>query len=103
MTDRDDLLATMYDDDTVVSVPIQQNDLRTRKIRVGVVEYEVPTVEYMRHLEQRLTQQSEMINQQRRVISRIEAILHGTRTFVRRHSDSIGDMRQELSRKVDHS
>jgi hypothetical protein len=102
MIDHDDLLATMYDDDAVVVPPVAA-PVGTRKIRVGIVEYEVPTVEYVRQLEQLLAQQTQMINQHRRAIQRLDMLLHGTRKFVRRYGDTISDIQLDMIRKVDHS
>jgi hypothetical protein len=103
MSDRDDLLATMYDDEVVVPVAPLDVTPGTRKIRVGIAEYEVPTVEYVRQLEQLLTQQSHMITQLRHAMHRMESLHHGTRSYVRRYGDAIGDIRAQLLRKVDHS
>ena len=92
--DRDDLLAAMYNDEEAKpSVPLEQSGLRTRKIRVGIVEYEVPTLEWVRHLEQMVQHQADMIEQQRREIDRLDALLRGTRNFVRRQTDNLYDLR----------
>lgn len=103
MSDRDDLFASMYDDDMQAAPKPIDPAPGTRRIKVGIIEYEVPTVEYVRQLEHLLVQQAHMLDQQRRAIHRIETLLHGTRNFVRRHGDVIGDMRSELTRKVDHT
>lgn len=93
--DRDDLLAAMYNDDEAPApkLPLEQGGLRTRKIRVGIVEYEVPTLEWVRHLEQLVQHQADMIEQQRRALDRLDALLRGTRNFVRRQTDNLFDLR----------
>lgn len=99
--DHDDLLAAMYSDDieapTTTHNPIEPSNLRTRKIRVGVVEYEVPTKEYMRHLEQMVMQQAQTIEQMRREMTRLRTDLHGTRVYLYRQNDHLSDMRRELT------
>jgi hypothetical protein len=88
--DRTELLTAMYRDDaaeTATQVPVEPGQQRSRKIRVGIIEYEVPTMEYMRHLEHIIAQQAQMLAQQRRLIARIESGAHTTRSFVRRHAD----------------
>lgn len=102
--DRDELLATMYRDDEPDIQPapsIDQRQMRSRKIRVGIIEYEVPTVEYVQHLEQIIAQQAQMLAQHRRVIARMESAAHGARNFLRHQADNIVDIRHELARKVD--
>jgi hypothetical protein len=80
----------MYtDDEPTKAVPIEQSGLRSRKIHVGAIEYEVPTVDYVHHLEQSVMQQAKMIDQMRREIARMNVLLHGTRNFVRRQTDTI--------------
>ncbi len=44
---------------------------KTRRIRVGIVEYEVPTVEAVAHLEQIVAQQANEIAQQKRLLIRL--------------------------------
>jgi hypothetical protein len=89
--DREQLLAAMYNDPDPVAkaTPIEQTGLRSRKIRVGIVEYEVPTVEYVQQLERLVTQQADLLTQHRRTIDRVTAMLYGTRNFVRRQAESL--------------
>jgi len=101
---REDLLSAMYDDDdgnaTERAVPLNNSD--SRRIRVGIIEYEVPTIDYVRRLEQLIVQQAQMLEQQRRVIARVEGMLLGTRNFVRRHGETLNDLRFDMTHKVDH-
>lgn len=103
--DHDDLMAAMYSDDDDAqpsSKPIDPGNLRTRKIRVGIVEYEVPTPDYVRHLEQLVLQQAHNMQLMQREMARLRVELHGTRHFVNRQSDNIADLRRDLtSRRVD--
>jgi hypothetical protein len=92
---REDLIPVMYtddDDEPTKAIPLEQSGLRSRKIRVGAIDYEVPTVDYVRHLEQSVMQQAKTIDYMRREITRMNALLHGTRNFVRRQTDTISDM-----------
>ena len=86
--DRNELLATMYHDDEAdgtARVPIEQGHQRSRKIRVGIIEYEVPTMDALRHLEHTIAQQAQMLAQQRRLIARIESGTHTTRNLMRQY------------------
>jgi len=101
----EDLLATMYADeeeDARESHAPSTTLARTRLIKVGIIEYEVPTVEYMRFLEATITQQAHILDQYHHALERIQAMLQGTRGHVRRHVAAIDDMRQELSRRAGH-
>ena len=93
--DRDELLAAMYNDDAAPApnMPLEQSGLRSRKIRVGIVEYEVPTMEWVRHLEQLVQHQADLLEQQRRSLDRLDGLLRGTRSFVRRQTDALSDLR----------
>lgn len=103
--DHDDLMAAMYSDDETqppTSKPIEPTNARTRKIRVGIVEYEVPTKEYIQHLEQLLMRQAQTIEQMQREMTRLRVELHGTRNFLHRQHDNLIDMRRELTtRRID--
>jgi hypothetical protein len=85
----------MYNDESepAKNAPLEQSGLRTRKIRVGIVEYEVPTQEWVRHLEQLVQHQADLIEQQRRALDRLDTLLRGTRSFVRRQTDTLFDPR----------
>jgi hypothetical protein len=98
---REDLLAAMYDDDAPDMPTIPIDNGISRRIRVGVIEYEVPTVDYVRRLEQIILQQAQTLEQQRRTINRIEGMLMGTRNYLRRHGDALSDLRYDMARKVD--
>ena len=99
----DDLLAMMYSDEaTVPTVATEASTARTRTIKVGIIEYEVPTVEYMRFLEATIAQQAYTIDQHRHAIERIQTLLQGTRGYVRRHAGALDDIRQNLTRRSDH-
>ena len=93
--DKDQLLAAMFSDDEVKpSVPLEKSGARTRKIRVGIVEYEVPTLEWVRHLEQTVLHQADLLEQQRRELDRLGVMLRGTRNFIRRQTDAIDTRRR---------
>jgi len=95
----DELLAAMYDQDAEKAIAIQPRDPRIRRIRVGIVEYEVPTLEYVRQLEQLILRQADTLEQQRRAIERLTTSMHGTRSFVRHQTNHLSDIRAELQRR----
>lgn len=57
---------------------------RTRKVRVGAVEYELPTVEYVQQLEQLVHQQARMLEQHRRAIGSLHRSLTAASNAIRR-------------------
>ena len=95
----DALLAAMYNLEDEPKITVQPQDPRSRRIRVGIVEYEVPTVEYLRQLEQIILRQADTLEQQRRAIERLTTAVHGTRKFVRHQSTHLSDIRAELHRR----
>jgi hypothetical protein len=105
--DRAELLSAMYQDDEVENKasdvsPIDPTGFnRTRRIRVGIVEYQVPTVEYVSRLEQLIAQQARTIEQQKRSIERLEGFVLSTRNFIRRQTSRIQEIQTDLESKVD--
>lgn len=96
MTDKDDLLAAMYTIDDKPSQPVEQSNPRSRKIRVGIIEYEVPSMAYVQHLEQIVMQQANELARQQRALDRISALLYGTRNFLRRQTDPLQNRRTRM-------
>lgn len=98
------LLAAMYDtdDDEAPSVaPVEPAAAaRTRKIRVGIVEYEVPTVEYVTRLEQMLAQQQATIERQHRTLVRMQVAMAILRRAVRGQSTAMREVYNELDTKL---
>lgn len=96
-----ELMAAMYhiDDADPTDAMIPPQDMRSRRIRVGIVEYEVPTVEYVRHLERLILRQANLLEQQRRMLERLAGGMHGTRNFVRRQAGGLADLRGDLTRR----
>jgi len=96
-----ELLAAMYhvDDDEHPGAMIQPQDMRSRRIRVGIIEYEVPTVEYVQHLERLILRQAGLLEQQRRMLERLAGSMHGTRDFIRRQAGGVADLRGEVTRR----
>src|SRR3954467_5337350 len=87
--DRAAILSTMYQAEdepderapTSTKAAVAQAGInRSRRIRVGAIEYEVPSIEYVRQLEQSLLQYSQMVSQQRRVLDRLLKIMKSQRT-----------------------
>ena len=98
-----ELLASMYgeeEEDKALAAPAPSTS-RTRTIRVGIIEYEVPTVEYMQFLEVTIAQQTRVLDQQRRAIERIQTLLQGMRGFVRRSAGALDDLRQNVTHRGD--
>lgn len=99
--DKTALLAAMYqdDDDQPSDTPVDQPGFnRSRKIRIGIVEYEVPTVEYVTRLEQVVMRQQHMIDQQRRLLARVQSSLSATRNAVRRQAITVHEVSNQLGR-----
>jgi hypothetical protein len=101
--DRSAVLAAMYQDDddpAAADQPINTNRARTRKIRVGIIEYEVPTVEYTQQLETMIQHHARVIERQQRLIDRMAAMLNKSRSGQQGHLRQLDDLRLELSKKI---
>lgn len=100
--DKDDLLAAMYMDSDEPAKVVQAGGTsnRTRKIRVGIIEYEVPSAEYVEYLEQAITTQQRAINRLQQDVDRMSAAMLSTRRFLRRQSGTIRELHAELDTKI---
>jgi hypothetical protein len=106
------ILAAMYqdneaeiDDDTIDDdgyhhKPVTQAGARTRRIRVGAIEYELPSIEYVQQLERTLAQQNDTLLQQRRLIDRLAMVLARTQRANALHQLKTDEIRRELSTKL---
>jgi hypothetical protein len=102
-TNRETVLSAMYqgDDDNPNEVrSLASPSDRTRRIRVGAIEYEVPTVSYMQQLEQTLAHHSRIINHQQRVIDRLNATISKNTQSQSGHEHDIDDLKREMIRKI---
>lgn len=104
--DRSDIVTTMYQnqEDETAAAPNPQAARhpasRTRRIRVGAVEYAVPTIEYVQQLESILIQQARALEQQQRVIERLAATVARTLQSQQGRTREMNELRRELSGKV---
>lgn len=96
------LLAAMYDPDSedTDNAPVEPHDSRTRKIRVGIIEYEVPTVEYVMRLEQIIARQQATLDRQHRTIARLQVMLAGLRRVMRSQAHAMNEVYDELDSKL---
>jgi hypothetical protein len=101
------ILSAMYqdDDDDVAENPDTRRSPmglagHVRRIRVGAVEYEVPSVEYVQQLEHMVAQQVQTVLQQRRLIDRMASMLMKTRNSQAGHSRAMDELRRELAKKI---
>ena len=107
--DQADILAAMYGDPPEKPGPaplkpldaISGDTRKSRRVVMGAVKYDVPTVEYVDTLERRITQQDRLIIQQTRTIRRLELSLIALTNSVRRTGGSLTDVSRELSNKID--
>lgn len=104
MTDRGTILSTMYQDDTddgaTETRPLTSFSGRTRRIRVGAIEYEVPTIEYTQQLEQTLARLARTIDQQQRMIERVVTTLSKAHHSQLSQAREMEDLRRDMSRKI---
>ncbi len=104
--DKDELIALMYRDEpkkeTTNQTQINSGFSRTRKIRVGAIEYEVPTVEYMNRLEQLVVHQAKTVEELLQRIDRLNITVISTRNFIRRQTNRLNEMQNDLSGKIDY-
>ena len=109
MEDRDKILSLMYNDEPESDETVAGSEeklvvstySRTKKVRVGAIEYEVPSVEYVARLESLLLRQGALLEKQRREIERLEQFMVGTRNFIRRQTSKIADLQEGLDNKID--
>lgn len=104
--DQDDLIAAMYQDDTeeIETEPKHVDPSgfrRSKDIHIGIVKYEVPTVEYVMRLEQIVMQQARIIEMQKHEISRLSNFMVSTRNFIRRQTLHLSEMQNNLDNKID--
>lgn len=107
--DKNELLAAMYNDDGDTPVTTTSKEpasisgfSRTRKIKVGIIEYEVPTVEYVNRLEQMINQQALLLDQQKQQIERLKGFVTSTRSFIRRQTNRLVEIQTDLDGKLDY-
>jgi hypothetical protein len=98
-------LAAMYlDDEPAMAArqPVVAFASRSRKIRVGAIEYEVPTLAYVEQLEQTLARQRQSVEQFQVLIERLVTSLMRARTSQTKFERELLDLRRELGKKRDH-
>ena len=103
--DRAAVLSAMYQDDgdhpTRSTTRIADASVgRSRKIRVGIVEYEVPTPEYVQSLERLLQRQAVELAEQRQLITRLTAAVSQARHSYRSNAHALDAIRGELDKKI---
>lgn len=100
--DRSTMIAAMYADDPSPKRPATTIETpgfsRTRKIRIGAIEYEVPTVEYVSRLEQLISAQARRLEQQQQTIDRLYSSLSATRAHANRLSGALNSLQGHLDR-----
>lgn len=100
--ERAAFIATMYQEEPKrqltkrVETPVG----KSRKIRVGIVEYEVPTLAYVETLERLLAVQGAELAQQRRILSRLLDDHSNTRNTLSRQSSAMRDVRAQMDTKI---
>lgn len=104
--DQSELLAAMYqsDDDPAPQSELQFDSAgftRSRKLRIGAIVYEVPTVDYVNRLERLIVTQARTIERQQNELGRLSHFVIATRNFIRRQTLHISEMQRSLEGKVD--
>ena len=103
MTSDPDFLDSMYqtEEAPLEATPVDPAGFNhSRKIRVGIIEYEVPTLEYVARLEQLLARQQATIDRLSRTLSRFHGMLLATRNATRKQAAAINEVAVELTTKV---
>lgn len=100
--ERLELLAELYnsepDEPKTNNAPIIYADgmRRSRRIVIGAVSYDVPSVEYVSYLEQKVVSQGRNIDELRQIIRRIDAGVNQIR-------HQVGQTKSALQNKIDRS
>ena len=109
--DRAALLAAMYDDPGPPARPDAKADAaphaadaaagtvrRSRRMVMGAVSFDIPTVEYAADLERKLAQQARQIMVQASQIRRLEIMLTQLSGVARRQAGAVNDLGRDLDR-----
>ena len=103
--DRDEIYAAMYgkmEPEKKKDVHIDPTGFnRTRKIMVGAIPYEVPTVAYVARLEQIVARQAMMIRRLEQEMNTMQKFVNGTRKFMKGQTKHINEMQHDLDNKID--
>jgi hypothetical protein len=102
--DRSAVLAAMYQEDDPAAItdlkPNTNMSHRSRKIRVGAIVYDVPTIEYVQQLENMMLHQTQTVERLQRVIDRLTAMLSKSRNNQQGQTRQLDDLRRELGKKI---
>jgi septal ring factor EnvC (AmiA/AmiB activator) len=104
--ERTNLLALMYDDEKKIPGAKKPNEVpdqnrKTRRVVMGAVAYEVPTVEYVENLEKKIAQQERTIFEQSRQLKRIESSLIILKQSIRKNNSNLNEIALDLDYKID--
>lgn len=104
--DRDAVYAAMYgkmepEKKTDVHIVDPAGFNRTRKIIVGAIPYEVPTVAYVARLEQIVMRQNILIRRLEQEMNAMQKFVNGTRKFIKGQTKHINEIQHELDNKID--
>ncbi|CAM6054967.1 unnamed protein product [Sphagnum tenellum] len=97
----------MYDDEPTEKKPLAdlpQDGMGLRKSRrmiMGAVAFDVPTVEYVDSLEMRIVRQERTIAEQNRMLKRMEIALTTMRNLMRRQAGNLSELGYEINNKID--
>ncbi len=105
--DADDLYA-MYGEQPVepkinktIVKPLENKNAATRRINVGIVGYDVPTVEHVAMLHKKIQNLEHQIDTQDSKIRRLENSLNRLRNDLMKTHTNIGNLNRELDQKID--
>ena len=108
-TNRAALYAAMYDaepaakrpHDDDAALPGLGQPRKSRRIVMGAVGFDAPTVEYVESLHKKIDQQDRVIEEQSRHMKRLDVMLMMLRNTLRRHLGAVADLSRDVENKLD--
>ena len=97
------LLAAMYDEEDSKKplTPLEPTGKKSRRIVMGAVKYDVPTVEHIDLLEKRIKELENIIILQNRTLKRFDIMFLQFRQVLRVQNGSINELNQDMRSKID--
>lgn len=104
--ERTALLAAMYDPeeektDKKTLQPLEPTGKKSRRVVMGAVKYDVPTVEYVEQLEKRVIELERRIQIQDRISRKFDMMISRLTQALRNHGSVVNEISHSLDNKID--
>lgn len=85
---------------TVVK-PNENKSAKTRRINVGIVGYDLPSVEHVDMLEKKIEALEKLVQEQHSKMRRMEASISILKNALNRTNSNVGTLSKDLDQKID--